>query len=103
MLLSTGLLSLCNVAVAVQMQGRHAGLVLAPHLYPPSITWNPAELAAAAAERWDLSWGLKWEGQDVTPEVRQHALCSQGSGPSCNHSLLLPPLLLLLMLFLILA
>uniref|UniRef100_A0A383WE90 Ammonium transporter AmtB-like domain-containing protein n=1 Tax=Tetradesmus obliquus TaxID=3088 RepID=A0A383WE90_TETOB len=56
------------LATVAKMQGHGAGLVLAPHLYPPSISWNPAESAAAAAKRWDLSWGLKWQGQDVSPE-----------------------------------
>jgi hypothetical protein len=58
-------------AAGMQMHGPHAGLVLAPHLYPPSITWNAAESPDAAAARWDLSWALKWLGLDTNAEVRQ--------------------------------
>jgi hypothetical protein len=55
----------CAMLCAVQMHGPQAGLVLAPHLYPPSITWNPAESPNAAAARWNLSWALKWLGLDT--------------------------------------
>lgn len=46
-----------------QMAG--PGLVLAPHLYPPSITTNPPETLTTNTRRWNMSWGLKMQGLDV--------------------------------------
>lgn len=51
----------------VQMAG--PGLVLAPHLYPPSITRNPPETLAANLLRWHNSWGLKMQSKDATSRV----------------------------------
>lgn len=48
-------------------------LVLSPHLYPRSITYNAEENEDDANEitwRWDLSWGWKSLGQDKTSTVR---------------------------------
>eukprot|EP00878_Enallax_costatus_P040166 GHUV01046171.1.p1 GENE.GHUV01046171.1~~GHUV01046171.1.p1 ORF type:complete len:119 (+),score=6.08 GHUV01046171.1:390-746(+) len=72
------------------------GFVLAPHLYPGSITTdynattqNPANIAA----RWDLSWGLKAQGRDTDAQVnwhqRQHSEVSKGIACSfgCGHEL----------------
>jgi hypothetical protein len=67
----------CAMLCSVQMHGSQAGLVLAPHLYPPSITWNPAELPDAAAARWNLSWALKWLGLDTNSEVGGNLLRMQ--------------------------
>lgn len=41
-------------------------LILAPHLYPTSITRNPQETLAENQQRWNLSWGLKMQGADTT-------------------------------------
>lgn len=43
--------------------------MLAPHLYPPSITRNPPETFVANQHRWNLSWGLKMQGLDTTSQV----------------------------------
>lgn len=48
----------------LQMKG--PGLILAPHLYPPSITRNPQETLTDNQQRWNLSWGLKMQGADQT-------------------------------------
>lgn len=52
----------------LQMAG--PGIVLAPHLYPPSITRNPPESLAKNEKRWNLSWGWKMLGTDKTSQVR---------------------------------
>lgn len=52
----------------LQMAG--PGIVLAPHLYPPSITRNPPESLAENEKRWNLSWGWKMLGTDKTSQVR---------------------------------
>jgi hypothetical protein len=49
------------------------GVVLAPHLYPPSITRNPPEELETNKCRWDRSWGLKMQGLDKTSQVIQQA------------------------------
>jgi hypothetical protein len=48
-------------------------VVLSPHVYPRSITGQPAELEADEARitwKWDMSWGWKSTGQDRTSSVR---------------------------------
>lgn len=47
--------------------------VLAPHIYPTSITGAVDEIAAAIETityRWDQSWGWKMQGTDTTYQVR---------------------------------
>lgn len=70
---------------ALQMHSPFSGLVLAPHVYPPSITWNPAENATVAARRWDLSWGLKMLGLDAMPDV---GMQQRGSALLCLYCIL---------------
>lgn len=52
--------------------------VLAPHIYPTSITGAVDEIAAAIETityRWDQSWGWKMQGTDTTYQVRSVIVC----------------------------
>lgn len=65
-----------NVLGCTVLQLKGPGFVLAPHVYPPSITRQAQETPEESSRRWDLSWGLKMQGLDSTSQVTLNAALS---------------------------